>query len=252
MSKQRIVIVTGGGSGIGQAIANKFADNKDKVFILGRDKNKLVEAAKYSPNLVPLEVDVTVPSAIEAAKKAISKDYKTVDVLVNCAGGNTKIEPDASPEEAMKGWNSIIAVNLTGTFNITYSFLPMIRRPGGRVINISSLAAIAGSSLGGVSGQAYSAAKSGIHGMSRTLMKELAKDGITINCVAPGVIDHTAFFGGTGVPKERMPIYLEKIPLGRLGNPEEIAAGVFYLASEEAGFVTGEILNINGGVEFGR
>ncbi len=252
MSKNRIIVVTGGGSGIGRAIANAFGAAGDTVYILGRHKDKLEAVAENTQNINPIVVDITNISEVEKAKNEINKQHNTIDVLVNCAGGNTKIDPNASLEEVVKGWNYIVNVNLTGTFIITHAFLPLITKPGGRIINISSLAALAGSSLGGISGQAYSAAKSGVHGMSRTLAKAYAKQGITVNCVAPGVIDHTGFFGGEGVPDERRAMYLTNIPEGRLGKPEEIAAGVLYLASDEAAFVTGEILNINGGVVFGR
>lgn len=252
MSKQRVVIVTGGGSGIGKAIAYKFADNGDLVYILGRDQQKLEATAKDHDNIMAQEVDITVPASIEKAKEAIISNHKTVDVLVNCAGGTFKIGPDPSLEEAKVVWDKIVDLNLTGTFNMIFAFLPNILRPGGRVINISSLAAIGGSRQSGVSGQAYSAAKSGIHGMSRTLANALGKDGITINSVAPGVIENTDFFGDAGVSDEVRQAYKGKIPMDRLGKPDEIAAGVFYLASAGAAYVTGEILNINGGTQFGR
>lgn len=252
MSRQRVILVTGGGSGIGKAIAYKFADNGDLVYILGRNLKKLEEASKGHDNIVAQEIDITLPDSIEKAKKAITSKHKTIDVLVNNAGGNTKIDPDADLEAANKGWKFIVEVNLTGTFNVIHALLPNIKRPGGRIINITSLAAFAGSSLGGVSGQAYSAAKSGLHGMSRTLSNMIAKEGVTVNCVAPGVIPDTGFFGPDGMAEERREMYLSKIPVGRLGEPEDIAGGVFYLASDEAGFITGEILNINGGAQFGR
>jgi 3-oxoacyl-[acyl-carrier protein] reductase len=248
----RVVIVTGGGSGIGEAIVNRFANNGDIVYALGRDLKKLQNVAKGHQNIHPLSVDITKPAEIEKARNLIVKEHKTIDVLVNNAGGNTKIDPDANLEAANKGWKFIVEVNLTGTFNVTYAFLPHMARPGGRVINITSLAAFAGSSLGGVSGQAYSAAKSGLHGMSRTLSNMVAGEGITVNCVAPGVIPDTKFFGPDGMSKERRAMYLTKIPVGKLGQPEDIAGGVFYLASDEASFITGEILNINGGGQFGR
>jgi 3-oxoacyl-[acyl-carrier protein] reductase len=252
MSKSRIIVVTGGGSGIGSAIASEFAMNGDTVYVLGRNKEKLDVVAKNNKNIIPITTDITKPTEVENAKKEITSQHNSVDVLVNCAGGNTKIDPNADLEEVVKGWNFIINVNLTGTFMMAHAFLPVITKPGGRIINITSLAALAGSSLGGVSGQAYSAAKSGVHGMTRTLAKAFAKEGVTINCVAPGVIDDTGFFGGEGVPDDRKDMYLANIPEGRLGKPDEVAAGVFYLASEKAGFITGEILNINGGGVFGR
>lgn len=252
MSKQRIVLVTGGGSGIGKAIANKFADNGDLVYVLGRDLKKLENVAKGYDNINTQEIDITSPTSVKKARKAITSKHKTVDILVNCAGGNFKIGADPSLEEANEVWGKIVDLNLTGTFNVIFAFLPNMARPGGRIINIGSMAALGGSRQPGITGQAYSAAKAGLHGLARTLTSSLGRDEITINTIAPGVIDHTEFFGGTGVSEATKQAYDGKIPLGRLGNPEDIAAGTYYLASEEAAYVTGEILNINGGAQFGR
>ncbi len=252
MSKSRVVVITGGGSGIGRAIAIKFADAGDIVCILGRDQKKLSAVAKDNKSIFPLAADVTIPESIESARVEITKKHKAIDVLVNCAGGNTKVDPNADIVEANKVWSQIINVNLTGTFNTTFAFLPHLKRPGGRIINVTSLAAFTGSSQPATNGQAYAAAKAGIHGLSRTLANSVSKEAITVNCVAPGVIDHTGFFGGDGVPEDRKAPNIDRTPLGRLGVPEDIAGGVFYLASEEASFITGEILNISGGVVFGR
>jgi len=199
MTKQRIVVVTGGGSGIGAEISYKFAKNGDLVYILGRNLNKLKVVAKKHQNIVPERVDITDPSSVEAARRRIAEAHPNVDVLVNCAGGNTKIDPDVSLEEANSVWSSIINANLTGTFNMIFAFLPHIERPGGRIINVTSLAAFVGSSQGAANGQAYAAAKSGVHGLSRTLANSISQEGITVNCVAPGVIDHTEFFGSEGL-----------------------------------------------------
>lgn len=249
---ERIVIVTGGGSGIGRAIAEKFAYNKDRVFILGRNITQLEEVARRYQNVTPISVDITDVTQVAAAVEAIASETDSVDVLVNCAGSTKRIDENASLAEASEGWKSIVEVNLTGTFNVTHATLPHMTRPGGRIIMITSVAALAGSSRGAAHGQAYAAAKAGLHGLTRTLVTPLGKEGITINCVAPGVIDHTGFFGGSGLPDDRRKANEDKTPMGRVGEPNDIAAGVLYLASDEAGFVTGEILNINGGVVFGR
>ncbi len=252
MSKQRVVVITGGGSGMGRAMAHLFADNGDTVYILGRHQPKLDETAKANPLIHTLTADVTDVKAIEQARQAIIKQSSAIDVLINNAGGNLKIEADISAQDANSAWKQIVDTNLTSIFNMIFAFRPHIKSPGGRIINVSSMAAIGGSRQGGVTGQAYSAAKSGIHGLSRTLVADLAKEGITINSVAPGVIEDTQFFSGKSVPDDLKAVYLPRIPLGRLGKPEEIAAGVFYLASEGAAYVTGEMLNINGGAQFGR
>jgi 3-oxoacyl-[acyl-carrier protein] reductase len=252
MSKSRTVVITGGNSGIGRAITKKFADNGDKVFVLGLNEEKLAETEKLSENVKAYNCDITNPTNVDATKELIVADSGNIDVLVNCAGGTTKVGDNPDFTEARKVWDYVIDLNLTGVFNMIFAFEPHLTRPGGRIINITSLAAFTGSSRHSINGEAYATAKSGIHGMSRHLAIALAKDGITVNCVAPGVIDHTGFFGGDGLPEDRKKVNEELTPLGRVGTPEDIAPGVFYLASEEAEYITGEILNINGGRVFGR
>lgn len=252
MSKTRTVLVTGGGSGIGREIALQFARNGDRVIILGRDQKKLDQVATEQQGIETITADITSVNDMENAVAMFLKKHTRLDVLVNCAGGNTNSKPTADFTQSNQTWKSVIELNLTGTFNTIFAFLPYIARPGGRIINITSLAAFTGSSQPAVNGQAYAAAKSGVHGLSRTLANNLAKEGITVNCVAPGVIDHTEFFGPTGMKQDRRQANIDRTPEGRLGEPKDIAPAVFYLASEEASFVTGEILNINGGVVFGR
>lgn len=252
MTKQRIVVVMGGGSGMGRAIAHAFAKAGDTVVVLGRSLDKLQETAQGHEAIEPIAADITDTKAVDQAIGTIVKQHDHIDVLVNCAGGNMKAPDGLKLPEANKLWKQIIDVNLTGTFNMIFAALPHITRPGGRIINITSVAAFAGSGAPGVNGQAYASAKSGVHGLTRTLSNVLAPQGITINCVAPGVIDETDFFGPDGIAPERKAVNESKIPMGRLGKPEEIAPGVLYLASDEAAFISGEILNINGGVQFGR
>lgn|SRR3989344_390465 len=252
MKQPRVVIVTGGGSGMGKAIAHLFADAGDTVYILGRRLEKLEDTAKGFPNIECLVADVTDTASIEKARDTIVKKHKNVDVLVNNAGGNIKVDADVSLKEAKTAWDHIINSNLSSVFNMIFAFEKHLTRPGGRVVNISSLAALGGSRQGGISGQAYSAAKAGIHGLSRTLVSGFARGKITINSVAPGVIGDTEFFAGKPMPEELVKFYLPKIPLNELGKPDDIAAGVFFLASDDAHYITGEILNINGGAQFGR
>ncbi len=252
MASKRVVVVTGGGSGMGRAIARRFASNGDTVYILGRRSNKLEETAKGFDSIIPVVCDVTDLEAIEKSQKIIAKSHKTIDVLINNAGGSYKVSDSASSNEKLEAWDQIIKTNLTSVFAMIMVFEKSLARPGGRIINITSMAALGGSRQGGVSGQAYSAAKSGIHGINRTLARSLGEEGITINALAPGVIDNTEFFPASTVPGDLKGRYIPITPMGRLGDSEEIADGVFYLASDQAGFITGEILNINGGVQFGR
>ena len=250
--KLRVVVVTGGGSGMGRAIARRFAKNGDIVYIIGRRKSKLEETAKGFRDIYCVTADVTDLASIEKARNIITKDHKKIDVLVNNAGGSTSVTPDASFAEAAKAWNEVIETNLSSVFYVILIFDKFLARPGGKIVSITSTAAIGGSNMGGVGGQAYSASKAGIHGLSRTLVRPLAEEGITVNCVAPGVITDTEFFTPKGMPEERQKQYLPKIPVGHFGTSEEIAEGVFYITSDKSDFITGEILNINGGMQFGR
>lgn len=251
MSEQRIVLVTGGGSGMGRAIVEKFAENGDIVYAVGRREQPLETLVKqYPDNVRSLQCDVTDPASVSKVVEKLYKADEGLDVLVNCAGSAGHVEPDSSLEKALADWNNIIISNLSGTFLMTYACTPLLRKPGGRIINITSLAAFAGSSQ--VGGEAYAAAKAGIHGMTRTLVRRLAPQGITVNCVSPGVIEDTEFFQGASISKDRAAMLLPFIPAGRLGKPADVAATVFYLASDEASFVNGDIINVAGGQVFGR
>jgi len=250
IKKQRVVVVTGGGTGMGKAIAEMFAKNSDQVFIVGRRLEKLKEVAvAYPKNIHPVVGDITDPKSIQDVVKVVRKQYQVVDVLVNCAGGSGYAEEGLLLQDALDAWNKVIATNLSGTFLMIYAFRPYLRRPGGRIINITSLAAFAGSSRSG--GEVYAAAKSGVHGLTRTLVRQLGPEGITVNCVAPGFIEQTEFFGPT-IPEERIKGVIANTPLRRTGTPMDVAPAVFYLASDDASFVTGEILNVNGGQQFSR
>lgn len=240
---------------MGKAAAKKFADNGDIVYILGRNPEKLesVTMANKDKTVIPIVTDVTDLESIKSAKEYILDNHTKIDVLVNCAGGrgDKTIADDAPIDELIQIWEDVVKLNLSSVYYMIQSMQDIIG-DGGRIINISSLAALTGSSQGGVIGTAYAAAKSGIHGIDRTLAKSLGERKITINSIAPGLVQDTDFFGKSGIPDRVRDRYKDSILVGRLGEPEDIAAGIFYLASDEAGFITGEILNINGGVTFGR
>lgn len=254
MATKRVVVVTGGGSGMGRATALRFSENGDTVYIVGRRKDRLEETAKLGTNIYPIVADVTDIGSIQSLKKTILKDHTSIDVLVNNAGGRgDKVADDnSSLEDAATVWDEVVKLNLSSIFYMIQCFKDSLTSPGGRVINISSMAALGGSSQGEVIGTAYAAAKSGIHGLDKTFVRSLGERGITINSVAPGFVQDTEFFSSETSMKVRIANNSEKTPLKRVGKPEEIAAGVFYLASDEASFVTGEILSINGGAQLGR
>lgn len=251
MSEKRIVLVTGGGSGMGRAIVERFAENGDIVYAMGRREQPLETLVqKFPKNVRALQGDITDPESLQRAVEVLYKNGKGLDVLVNCAGSTGKVEANLPLSKALAHWNKIIMTNLSGTFLTTYAVLGLIRKPGGRIVNITSLAAFAGSSQEG--GEAYAAAKSGVHGLTRTLVRQLGPKGITVNCVSPGVVQDTEFFGGVSISPDRAALMLPFIPAGRLGKPDDVAAAVFFLASEEAAYVNGDIVNVNGGQQFGR
>lgn len=234
---------------MGKAAAELFSKNGDKVYIAGRRKEQLEAVASANKNVVVIACDLTKPKEIENLIGEITKNHKVVDVLVNCVGGSGKVEGD-DLESAYAAWKQIVDTNLNSAFLISHAILPILARPGGRLIHVTSMAAFAGSSR--VGGEAYAASKSGVHGLVRTLVRVHGPQGITINCVAPGVIENTDFFKDGTVPQDIRAKMIPQIPAGRLGVPEDVAPAIFYLASDEASFINGEILNINGGQQFSR
>jgi 3-oxoacyl-[acyl-carrier protein] reductase len=249
---QRQVIVTGGGTGIGRAIAQVFAADSAHVILLGRRPQVLEQTATETQTQHPnatvswQRCDVSSAEDVEAFARWLANAGDTaVDVLVNNAGGVEVIADDAPLAEMAAYAQRILANNLIGTYLMTQALKPRLRRPGGRVINISSIAAVRGG------GDMYSAAKAGVIGLTYALAGELAAEGITVNAVAPGFIMETEFFGDR-MTEEGVRRRVAQIPLGRPGRPADIAAAVRYLASEEASYVTGEIHHVNGGWVFGR
>jgi 3-oxoacyl-[acyl-carrier protein] reductase len=251
MSKQRIVLVTGGGTGIGKATVELFANNGDIVYAAGRREQPLQTLQqKYPKNVRALQLDITDPASVQEAVQVIYKAGQGLDVLVNCAGSSGHVDPNQSLAKALKQWSSVISTNLNGAFLVTYALLPLLATPGGRIVHVTSSAAFAGSSRLG--GEAYAAAKAGIHGMMRTQVRQLAPKGVTVNCVSPGFTVETDFFGGAPVSQDRIQSALPTIPAGRIGKPEDSAAAIFFLASKQAGYINGDIVNVNGGQQFGR
>ncbi|HSX44360.1 MAG TPA: SDR family NAD(P)-dependent oxidoreductase [Candidatus Saccharimonadales bacterium] len=250
--KNRAVIITGGGSGIGKAIATTFAKNGDHVYIMGRKKEQLQEVvgSLSGYDVRSIVGDVTKPEEVQHVIDTVVKAHKTIDVLVNCAGASSRIAAGMDLATALKAWQANIDVNLNGTFLMIHAATPHMTRPGGRIINISSVAALSGSGQPG--GEGYAASKAGLHGLTRTLVKILAPEGITINCVAPGFIKNTDFFSADTPMDERIKRASAVNPSDRVGNPDEVASAVFYLASDKASYINGDIINVNGGLQFGR
>lgn len=248
MNDRRVVIVTGGGTGMGRAIAEAFAHDGEQVVILGRREEVLRDTAE-AVGAAWRRADVSCREEVAAAVAGVVREFGRIDVLVNNAGFVRGVSTRMALEEAERAWDDEIGTNLKGAFLMSLAVAPHLARPGGRIVNVGSIAAYTGGSRGGAIG--YAAAKAGVHGLTVGLARELSAEGITVNTVAPGLVAGTEFFGGP-LPDERLRSLVGQIPAGRPGSPEDVAAAVRFLASPEAAYVTGEVLNVNGGWLFGR
>ena len=243
MSEQRIALVTGASRGIGQAIAEALGKNGCTVIGTATTENGADAISAHLQELgisgEGMRLDVTDPESVDAVIKAIVAAYTTPAILVNNAGITRDNLLMRMKEEE---WQTIIDTNLTSVYRVSKACLRgMMKARFGRIINIASVVGASGNA-----GQTnYSAANAGIFGFSKSLAREVGSRGITVNAVAPGFIDTDMT---RDLPDEQRKALLDTIPLGRLGSPQEIAAVVAFLASEPAGYVTGETLHVNGGM----
>lgn len=231
----RTAFVTGASRGIGLACARALAAVGAKVVLAARDRVRLEAAAAEIPGSQWVEIDLASPDSIKAAFQKAGK----VDILVN----NAAITKDGLALRMKKeDWDAVIAANLTGAFLAIQQVLhPMMKERWGRIINISSVVAEAGNP-----GQAnYVASKAGLIGLTKSLAQEMASRNITVNCVAPGFIETDMTAALSAELKENM---LHHIPLKRFGKPEDVAAAVKFLAGDDAAYITGQVLNVNGGM----
>jgi 3-oxoacyl-[acyl-carrier protein] reductase len=236
VNPSRVVLVTGGSKGIGQRIAGRLAQAGHHVAATYR-------SGEVPQGVVGVQCDITDPDQVEAAFAQVESALGTVEVLVANAGiTRDTLLMRMSDED----WDQVIATNLTGAFRVARrAARPMIRGRFGRIVFISSVVGQMGSA-----GQVnYAASKSGLVGMARSLARELGSRGITANVVAPGFIetDMTAELGDDLVKK-----YAEQIPLGRLGSVDDIAGTVEFLASDAAGYITGALIPVDGGLGMGH
>lgn len=240
----RRVVVTGGGAGIGYAIAEAFARAGDQVTITGRRKSVL-EAAAAELGATPVAFDATDPLAVRAALDALPA---RVDALVNNAGGNTNLSRTTAADEDLAGvaadWRANLEANLLSAVLITTALGPRLAEHG-RIVTIGSIAAR------GTGGGSYGAAKAALEAWTADLASELGPRGITANVVAPGLILDTEFFRGR-LTDDGIATRVAATRNGRAGTPADVAATVRFLASPEAGHLTGQVIHVNGGAYLGR
>lgn len=244
----RRVVVSGGGTGLGRAIARAFAHDGDDVVIIGRRLDALerttqeLNAETGRDRVTFRSADLSDPEQTGATADAIAGGG-SVDVLVNNAGGNASGGTDTLGAVA-DGWLADFRANVLTAVLLTEALLPHLTRPGGRIIAMSSVAAVRGAG-------SYGASKAALHAWIFGLAASLGPEGITVNAVAPGFVPDTEFWDGRRTPEVAEPRIATTL-VKRAGTPEEVAQAVSYLASPLAGFTTGQILQVNGGSVLGR
>jgi 3-oxoacyl-[acyl-carrier protein] reductase len=243
MPMARLAVISGGGTGIGRATAGMLAGEGYDVIVVGRRPDVLADAVKWiGPQASAVTADVSDPDQIDVVVEAVAG--RPVDVLVNNAGAYVGAG-DSTPAAVVAHWRATFESNVITAVLLTGALRVLLRRPGGRVILISSIAAQRGG------GGPYSAAKAALHGFVFDLATELGPEGITANVIAPGYITDSEFFAGRMTEqghRSRMAAAL----VGRAGAPDDIAEAVRWLVGPGGGYVTGQIINVNGGALLGR
>ncbi len=239
----KVALVTGAARGIGRATAAQLAQEGARVALADRDHAGAEAAARQlGDGHIALALDVTDSAQVNATVEAVLGRFRRIDVLINNAG----IVKDASLlKTSDEAWDQVIAVNLTGTFNMTRAVAPhMTARGSGAIVNAASVVGIYGNF-----GQSnYVATKAGVIGLTRVWARELGRKGVRVNCIAPGFIatDMTA-----GMPPEVLDKMKERTPMARLGTAEDVARAYAFLASDDASFINGQVLGVDGGLVLG-
>jgi 2-hydroxycyclohexanecarboxyl-CoA dehydrogenase len=247
--QDKVAVVTGGGGGIGGATCARFAREGARVAVLDRNlagaRATAERIAADGGTALAIECDITDRASVDAAVARVTAEWGGIHILVNNAGWDVfKPFTKTVPAE----WERLIAINLVGPLNMHHAVLPgMVGRKAGRIVNIASDAARVGSSGEAV----YAACKGGIVALSKTLAREHARHDITVNVVCPGPTD-TALFAdykqGAGNPEKLEEAFRRSIPLGRIGQPQDLPGAILFFASDDAAYVTGQVLSVSGGL----
>lgn len=240
----KVVIVTGGGTGIGRGIATIFAKEGAIVVVCGRRPEPLNETVgiikQNNGNALSFSIDVSSFEQVQNMVQKVIEQFGKIDILVNCAGVYLAHDALSASEEE---WNTVMQIDLKGVWLSSKAVLPqMLKQGSGKIVNIASIAGI----IGFEQSAAYCAAKGAVVNLTREMGLDYAAKGVNINAIAPGVIDTDmtkAFLTDEASKKS----FLEKTPKGRIGKPEDIAYAALYLASDEADFVVGQTLPVDGG-----
>jgi 3-oxoacyl-[acyl-carrier protein] reductase len=247
--QDHIAVVTGAGSGIGRAIALGYAREGAQVVLLDMNAKAAEEAAqeirRSGGAAESFALDVTRAEDCVAVAKRIAEQVGPVSVLVNNAGIARRNGMLGAAEAVTKDWQDIIAINLTGVFNVTHAFLEPLRATKGRIVNIGSIQSFV--HVRQPSSPAYTASKHGVLGFTKALAVELGKEGVRVNAIGPGFIETPLNAGTRANNPDGVKMFIDHTPLGRAGKPEDIVGPAIFLASDLSAYVTGSIVMADGG-----
>jgi NAD(P)-dependent dehydrogenase (short-subunit alcohol dehydrogenase family) len=247
--ENHIAVVTGAASGIGRAIAAGYAKEGARVVLLDQNENAAAEAAQEirgaGGKAESFALDVTQRDDCVAVANKIADTVGQVSILVNNAGIARRNGMLGAPEAVINDWEDIIAINLTGVFNVTYAFLAPLRAAKGRIVNIGSIQSFL--HLRTPSSPAYTAAKHGVLGFTKALAAELGKDGVRANAIGPGFIETPLNEKVRATNPDLIKVFMDHTPMGRAGKPEDIVGPAIFLASDLSAYVSGSIVMVDGG-----